>query len=199
MPSRRNQGAIKAQSRGTQGAIKAQARRNQGAIKPIRALDPLLTHPGCMHRIRGDRVVHIRQVDRPTARARNGAPQLQHRVRERVAELRGWEHRAHLWGREGAVVSTCMQDCAGGSTAPTDEPLQKPQRRRDAIRGHQHAIPTDEPLQKPHRREPDSSRTGKRGLFHRKAPGCPILPAPKRHRKLIGPWSTRPRFPSKAR
>ena len=171
-------------SRLIQGAFTRHSRR----IKPISALNPLLTHPGRMHRIRSDRVVHIRQVDRlRRARARYGAPELQHRVRERVAELRGREHPAHLWGREGAVVSICMQSCADGSTAPTDEPLQKPHGRRGAIRGHQHAIPTDEPLQKPHRREPDSSWTGKRGRFHRNAPGCPILPAPKRHRKLIGP------------
>ena len=92
-----------------QGSFKAHSRGTQGAIKPISALNPLLTHPGSMHRIRSDRVVHIRQVDRlRRARARDGAPELQHRVRERVAELRGREHPAHLWGREGAVVSTCM-------------------------------------------------------------------------------------------
>ena len=114
-----------------QGSFKAHSRGTQGAIKPISALNPLLTHPGSMHRIRSDRVVHIRQVDRlRRARARDGAPELQHRVRERVAELRGREHPAHLWGREGAVVSTCMRNCADGSTAPTDEPLQKPHGRR---------------------------------------------------------------------
>ena len=97
--------AIKAHSRRIQGAFTRHSRR----IKPISALNPLLTHPGRMHRIRSDRVVHIRQVDRlRRARARYGAPELQHRVRERVAELRGREHPAHLWGREGAVVSTCM-------------------------------------------------------------------------------------------
>ena len=39
-PLKRNQGAIKAQSRRNQGAIKAQSRRNQGAIKQ-RTLRPL--------------------------------------------------------------------------------------------------------------------------------------------------------------